>query len=135
MKSWRWIGVLSIALWGAGWMAPGNLYAATDGYTLEDVKLTSAGALVDVCTIEPANEHYTAAMAFCYGFFEGAIRYAEAISGSVLHRKLVCEPPATTRLQAVEVFISYINDNPQFEDESAIDAIFRALMARWPCPE
>jgi hypothetical protein len=74
-------------------------------------------------------------MAFCYGFFEGAIRYAEAISGSVLHRTLVCEPPAPTRLQAVEVFISSINDNPPFEDVSAIVALFRALMARWPCPE
>ena len=74
-------------------------------------------------------------MAFCYGFFEGAIRYDEAISGSVLHRKLVCNPSETTRHQAVDVFVSYINDNPQFEDEGTIDAIFRALMARWPCPE
>ena len=135
MKGWRWVGVLSIVLWGTGWMAPGNLHAASDGYTLDDITLQSAGDLVDVCTLEPTHEHHTAAVAFCYGFFEGAIRYAEAISGSELQSKLVCEPPETTRRQAVEVFVSYMNENPQYEDEATIDAIFRALMTRWPCPE
>ena len=54
--------------WGAGLMAAGNLYAGTDSYTLEDLKLRSADDLVDVCTIEAGHEEYVAAVAFCYGF-------------------------------------------------------------------
>ena len=135
MTGRRWIGILSMALWGTGWMAAANLHAETDGFSLEDFKLGSAGDLVDVCTLEPAHQHYTTALAFCYGFFEGAIHYNEAISGSDHHVELVCEPPGTTRLQGVEVFVSYMEANPQYHDEASIDAIFRALMARWPCPE
>jgi hypothetical protein len=133
MKCWKWMGILSIVLWGTGWMVPGNVYADTDGYTLEDLKLHSAGELVDVCTVEVGHEEYVAAVAFCYGFFEGAIRYAEAISDSRHHKQLVCPPPGTTRLQAVEVFVAHMNANPQYVDEGAVDAIYRALIPRWPC--
>lgn len=135
MTCWKSIGVLSVALWSAGLLAPGNLYANTDGYTLEDLKLQSAGDLVDVCTIETGHEEYVAAVAFCYGFFEGAIRYAEAIADSKYRKPLVCAPEGTTRLQAVQVFVEYINENPQYVDEGPVDAIYRALMPRWPCTE
>lgn len=135
MTRWRWIGILSMALWSAGWIAPGSLYASTDGFSLGDLKLHSAGDLVDACTLEPGNEHYETALAFCYGFFEGAIRYAEAIAGAGYHRKLVCAPPGTTRLQAVEAFVAYMKENPQYMNEGPVDAIYRALIPRWPCAE
>lgn len=131
----KWIGVIGMALWGVGLMAPNSLFADTDGYTIEDLKLDSAGALVDVCTLDPSHADYTAGLAFCYGFFEGAIRYAEAISGSQTHRKLVCAPPGTTRLEAVDVFVTYMSENPQYWKEAPVDAIYRALIPRWPCTE
>jgi len=133
MTGRRWIGILSIALWGT--LAAASVHAETDGFSLEDFKLGSAGDLVDVCTLEPGHQHYTAAIAFCYGFFEGAIHYHEAISGTERHVDLVCDPPETTRLQAVEVFVAYLQANPQYRDEASIDAIFRALIDRWPCSE
>jgi hypothetical protein len=134
MTKWRWIGILGIALAAAGWMAPGNL-AAAEGYTIDDIKLTSATDLLDVCTVAPDHEHYSSALAFCYGFFEGAIRYHQAIAGPEPRKKLVCAPEGTTRKQAVDVFVSYLEANPQYAKESTIDAIVRALMARWPCAE
>ncbi len=133
MACWRWIGILSVALWGAGWIVPGNLYA--DVFTLEDVKLRSAGELADICTIDPGHEHYVPALAFCYGFFEGTIRYAETIAGPQLNKQLVCPPAGTTRSQAVAVFVSYMKENPQYLTEAPIDSIYRALMPKWPCPE
>ncbi|MDX2419039.1 MAG: Rap1a/Tai family immunity protein [Xanthomonadales bacterium] len=135
MTHWRWAGVLSIVLLGAGWIAPGSAHAGTDGYTLEDLKLDSAGDLMDVCTIDPTHEHYTAGLAFCYGFFEGAIRYDQAISGTDNYVDLVCSPDGTTRLQAVEVFVNYMSENQQYSDERPVDVIFRALIASWPCTE
>ncbi len=114
MRQWRLTGVLSVALLGALCMAPGKLVAASDGFTLEDMKLMTAGELLDICTIEPGDEHYDVARAFCYGFFEGGIRYNQALAGADNHKQLVCAPEVTTRLQGVEVFASYLQANPQY---------------------
>ena len=135
MTARGWIGLLSLVVWTATAVVPAQVSAATNGYTLEDIKLNSAGALVDICTVEPTNEHYPAALGFCYGFFEGAIRYHQAISGANANRHLVCAPEGTTRLQGVEEFVSFMAENPQYESEASIDAVIRALMARWPCSE
>ena len=48
---------------------------------------------------------------------------------------IVCTPDTVTRTQAVAVFIQYIQANPQYVSEPPIDAIFRALIDKWPCPE
>lgn len=135
MTRWTKMGMLGIvALWSAGWIAPGHLLADNNTFTIADLKLQSASQLVDVCDVDAANPDYVAALAFCYGFFEGAIRYAEAISGPDAHKNLVCPPAGATRLQAVEAYIAYMKANPQYAQESPVDAIYRALMPHWPCP-
>lgn len=103
------------------------------GYTEADLILDSAGDLVDVCAIGVSHDHHDAARAFCYGFFEGAIHYDEAISLTTHYVDLVCSPDGTTRVQAVDVFLKYMAANPQYRGEQPIDAIFRALMNEWPC--
>jgi len=133
MRQWNWTAVLSVVLLGALCIAPGKLVAASEGFTLEDVKLSTAGELLDACTIKPEDEHYDVARAFCYGFFEGGIRFNQALAGAENHKELFCAPEGTTRLQGVEVFTSYLQANPQHATEGPIDAIFRALMAKWPC--
>lgn len=134
MIRWTRIGILGMALWSAVLIAPQSLYADSNSFTIADLKLQSAGQLVDVCSIDATNEDYVPALAFCYGFFEGAIRYAEAVNGPEVHKNLVCPPAGATRLQAVEAFVAYIKANPQYASEPPVDAIYRALMPRWPCP-
>ncbi len=133
MTARRWMGILSMVLLGAGGLVSAQLSAATNGFTLADIKLKSAGDLVDICTVESAHADYAAALGFCYGFFEGAIRYQQAIAGADIAQDLVCAPDGTTRLQAVEVFVSFMRENPQYATEGSVDAIYCALMARWPC--
>ena len=128
----KWTGIATIVLCSS-WLAPATAMAASDGFTLNDIELNSAGDLVDVCTVQSDHEHYDSAVAFCYGFFEGAIRYHQAIAGTEQSKKLVCAPDGTTRLQAVDVFVGYLQANPQYSSEGTVDTIFRALMARWPC--
>lgn len=135
MTRWTRIRILGMALWSAGWISAGSVFADTNTFAMTDLKLRSAGELVDVCTIEPTNQDYVAALAFCYGFFEGVVRYAEAISGPEAHKNLVCPPAGTTRLQAVEAFAAYMKANPQYASEAPVDAIYRALMPVWPCPK
>ena len=117
-------------------LAPGVVYADghdEPGYTEADLVLDSAGDLVDVCDIGVAHGHYETARAFCYGFFEGAIHYDEAISMTTQYVDMVCSPEGTTRVQAVDVFLRYMKANPQYRGEQPIDAIFRALVDEWPC--
>ena len=59
----------------------------------------------------------------------------DAISTSQWHESIVCTPDDVTRTQAVAVFVQYQGANPQYAAEPAIDGIFRALIAKWPCAE
>jgi hypothetical protein len=133
-----WTGIVGVAVLTAGWLASGQLQAETvlnDGYTLEDYRLHTAADLVDVCTLESGHPDHATARGFCYGFFEGATHYHDTISRAPSHLKLVCAPAETTRTDAVAVFTTYIRSNPQYASDGPIDAIFRALIAKWPCAE
>ena len=136
MKIKSWSGIAAIAVLTACWLVPGQVRAETrlsDGYSLEDFNLHTASDLVDICTLDESHPDHVAAMAFCYGFFEGGIHYDDAISTSPSYRKIVCDPEGTTRTQAVEVFVSYVRANPQYGSKAPIDTIFRALVDKWPC--
>ena len=133
-----WTGIMGIAVLTAGWFVSGQLRAETvlsDGYTLEDFNLRTAADLVDVCTLRQGHPDHEIARGFCYGFFEGGTHYHDTISASPDYQKIVCAPPETTRTDAVEVFVAYIQANPQYASEAPIDAIFRALVAKWPCED
>jgi hypothetical protein len=138
MNSKGWIRILGSIVLTAGWLMSGQLWSQTklsDGYSLEDFNLRTAADLVDICTLDQSHPDNVAARAFCYGFFEGGIQYAEAISTSPTFIKLVCSPPETTRTEAVDVFVAYVRANPQYASKRPIDTIYRALVAKWPCDE
>ena len=133
-----WAGIAGVAVLTAGWLVSGQLRAATvlsDGYTLEDYTLRTAANLANVCTLGADHPDHVTARGFCYGFFEGATHYHDTIAMSPSYQKIVCAPTGATRTDAVEVFVAYIQANPQYGSEAPIDAIFRALVAKWPCEE
>jgi len=102
-------------------------------FTVEDFRLNSAQELVDICLADNDHPHYREAISFCYGFFEGAVRYDEIISKLEWHVDLVCPPPEITRQQGVAVFLDYMKRNPQYGSDQPVDAIFRSLVDKWPC--
>jgi hypothetical protein len=126
---------LVIAALAAGSLGTHAATLSSEGYSIEDFKLRSATDLVDVCTIETSHPDHAIATAFCYGFFEGAARYDEAISGADWYVDIVCTPADASRSQAVAVFVEYLGDNPQHGSDTPIDTVFRALSAEWPCPQ
>jgi hypothetical protein len=131
--STRIVGIIAVILGG---LVSGQLFSQTkisDGYTLEDFDLRTAADLADLCRLDKSHPDHVTAMAFCYGFFEGGIHYAEAISTSPNYIKLVCAPSETTRTEAVDVFVTFVKNNPQFASNRPIDTIYRALVAKWPC--
>ena len=136
MKRNTWITILSVVSLSTVLLGAGSTQAAqatNDGFTIADFRLNSAQELVDVCTVQAGAEHYDTAIAFCFGFFEGAVHYDEAISSLEWYRDLVCPPPEATREQAVSVFIAYLGANPDYASEQPVDVIFRSLVNKWPC--
>jgi hypothetical protein len=108
-----------------------NLFAEeADAFAID-----TAGDLIEICTVDTSHANHQTATAFCYGFFEGAAHYDNALEQSPLHATLLCEPQDLTRQQAVAVVVEYLAANPQYNSEPAVDGAFRALIAEWPCPK
>jgi len=138
MKNQRWMSILGAAILTTGGLLSTISHSAsgaTGDYSIEDFRLNNAGDLLDVCTLEPGHTDFNVAQAFCYGFIEGTIHYDDAVAGSTWYQDIVCHPPEVTRRQAVTVITDYIAANPQHGTEKPVDAIFRALIDKWPCPE
>ena len=85
--------------------------------------------------MEESHADHVTAMAFCYGFFEGATHYHDAVKGMSGYVELICDPEGTTRTEAVVEFTSYMKANPKHAGELPIDAVFRSLSACWRCPD
>ena len=134
MQDKRWMKVLGAVILITNGLFSGSLFAADD-YSLDDFSLSTASDLVHICTIDQAHDDYHVATAFCYVFLEGAIHYDDAVAGSQWYQDIVCHPPEITRTQALEVFVDYMEANPQHQSGKPVDAIFRALVDKWPCTE
>ena len=135
MKTKNFVGVLAISVLVVGGLVSGQAIAQTktpSGYNLEDFQLRTAADLYDICTLPSSDPDHAVAKSFCYGFIEGAGHYDEALeAGSKV--QIVCAPASTTREQVVTQFVAYLRANPQYGTEAAVDAVFRAITAKWPC--
>jgi len=107
--------------------------ASSDAYGLDDYQLDSAKDLYDVCTVPPSNPDHAVAKAFCVGYFEGGIHLHDALAAADDFPKIACAPDTTTRKELVEVFVEFAKANPQYHNEPAMDAVFRAVVSKWPC--
>ena len=135
MRAKSFVGLLAIAVLIMGGVISTHALGQTktpSGYTLEDFQLRTAADLYDICNLASSNPDHVVAKAFCYGFIEGAAQYDEALeAGSKV--AIVCAPASTTREQAVTQFITYLRANPQYATGAPVDAVFRAIIAKWPC--
>lgn len=69
----------------------------------------------------------------CWGFF-GALQQITRYGTADNERHLdICNPPESTRLQLVLVFLSYIQANPAELHNAASDVAVVALQRAFPC--
>jgi hypothetical protein len=47
----------------------------------------------------------------------------------------MCPEGPISRFEAVEVFIEWANNHPEFMDEPPVQGVFRAAAEKWPCKE
>jgi hypothetical protein len=119
----------------AGILAGAPLLAQAE-LTIEDFHIRNAADLVDLCMATSDNEVGLQAIHFCHGFVSGAWQYSRAMASGPDGHPVVCPPdPPPTRAQAVAGFTEWAKQNPQSMQEPAVDALFRYLTGKYPCPE
>jgi hypothetical protein len=106
---------------------------AEAAFVPEEFKLDRAQELLDVCTVSPSHPDYMEAYGFCVGYFTGAMHYHRALAKGPDHKAIVCPEHTVTRAEAISVFVAWARDNPQYLTEEPLEAVMRAVVAKWPC--
>jgi hypothetical protein len=102
--------------------------------TIENFRMKTAADLVDLCSTDPASEHYIAAIHFCQGFGIGAYQYYVAQVTEDPSTRFVCVPnPPPTRNEAMAAFVSWATAHPQYMNDAPVDVLFRYLGETYPC--
>jgi hypothetical protein len=127
------------------WLPPCFLLAAaialspaTAGAALteDDFFIKNAQDLVDVCSSPESDALNDAADHFCHGFVSGAWQYHEAQANGPDGLRLVCPPdPPPTRNEAIVGFVAWAGAHPQYMADPAVEALFRYLIEKSPCPK
>jgi hypothetical protein len=116
--------VLALALWPL----------LAQAVTRDNFLMRTARDYVEVCSAPENDPLYQAAMGFCHGYGVGAVHYYLAATSDGRESAFVCLPEARPpRTEAVQKFLTWARANPQFLDETPVDAIFRFLASEWPC--
>ena len=118
------IVVLAIALWPLG----------STALTREDFLVNSTQDLVKLCSASESDPLYQAAIGFCYGYVVGVNHYYQATTTGAGETGFVCFPdPRPTRTEAIQMFLAWTKQNPQYMSELPVESIFRFLASRFPC--
>jgi hypothetical protein len=111
--------------------------AAAEGANPDQFLVKNAGDLVAVCETPESDPYYAAAIGFCHGYVVGAYQYHQALyTHGRKHKAIFCEPnPRPSRAQAIRDFVAWVNENPKYKSENAVETMFKYLMEKWPCPK
>jgi hypothetical protein len=111
----------SLALAASAHAAPPEHYA-----------LRTAGDLARICGTPSSDRDAATALAFCHGVLAGA--YGYFTSSTPAADRFVCPPnPAPTRTSVANGFVAWMKARPQFNNDGAIDALFRFAAEAYPC--
>lgn len=91
--------------------------------------------LVALCSAEPTDRLYTAAVNFCHGFGVGVYSVLAAAQRADPKLDLFCAPPQITRNEAVAAFLTWANGKPERLAMPAVDGIAAFLNQSYPCPK
>jgi hypothetical protein len=94
--------------------------------------LRSAGDLARICATSSSEADAAAAVAFCHGVLAGS--YGYFLSVTPVADRYICTPnPAPTRTQVANGFVAWMKARPQYNNDGAIDALFRYAADAYPC--
>lgn len=109
--------------------------AAHAGVSPEDFQIKTTGELAKLCSDEPTDPDYMAAIHFCQGFGSGVFQTEQLHQAASRARPLYCSPkPMPTRDEAIAGFVKWVHDTPKVADDTPAAGVLQYLMATYPCP-
>jgi hypothetical protein len=72
----------------------------------------------------------------CLGYIQGAVDgfYLAMVTWEVPTSAKACVPKEATTEDLVRVFLKYIDGHPEHLSDSAVSAVWQAMVASYPCP-
>ena len=102
--------------------------------TPEQFRVRSTADLIEICATPANDSMYSAAISFCHGFAVGAYQYYRASVSGPEGKPFVCLPdPPPSRTEAMQMFVEWARENPQYMGDLPVETLFRWLAAKWPC--
>ncbi|QSA97783.1 Rap1a/Tai family immunity protein [Methylococcus sp. EFPC2] len=89
--------------------------------------------LAAVCSTQPADPNYIAAIHFCHGIGVGLVRYQEALQEGKDVEPIFCLPKSLTRAKAVETYLGYAKAHPEYDQEAVGNVLIKYLSETYPC--
>lgn len=106
----------------------------TEAVQSEDFLVRTTKDYVEICTTNPNDPLYAAAVGFCHGYGVGAFHYYLATTEDAGEKGFVCFPePRPARADIVQMFVAWVREHPQYLGERPVDSLFRFLASKWPC--
>jgi hypothetical protein len=98
----------------------------------EHYRLQNAAELARLCSTPASAKDHVTAIAFCHGVLAGSYGYFQASTPAA--DRFVCPPtPSVTRTQVANGFVAWLKARPQYNNDGAIDALFRFAAEAYPC--
>ena len=123
----RWkalVTVLAIALWPL----------SSTALTRDDFLVHTTQDYIKLCTASERDPLYQAAIGFCHGYAVGAYQYHRSMTSEAEQTSFMCLPqPPPTRAEALQMFVTWAKENPQYMQERPVDTLFRFLENKFPC--
>ena len=100
----------------------------------ENYVIDTTADLIALCSVDPADAEYVAAIHFCHGYGAGAVQYHFIQVQAMPQLQMFCLPdPPPTRAEAWSDFLAWTDGNPSYLDGEALDAVFAFLAEAYPC--
>ena len=101
--------------------------------TQEHFNARTGKDLLVLCTPDEKDPLSQAAINFCIGFAVGTYR---TLLDMTKLNPVVCLPEnAPSRNEAIQMFVAWAQQNPQYHKDAPEDMLTRFIVQQWPCPK
>ena len=133
MQLSKWLApVASLAIVLAMAANPGPARAAVGE---QDFYVRTTADLVKLCSTDPSDPMYAAAIHFCHGFGSGAYQSEQLHRAGSRAKPLFCLPsdPQPTRNDVIAGFVKWTATKPEVVSTPPVEGLFEYMMATYPC--
>ena len=133
---WRCRGrrTISIGLAIAGAVA--WLSSAQAGVTEDNFHAQTTSDMVAICSADPADPMYSAAINFCHGFAVGSYQVMREMMAAEPKLRLFCvTEPGPTRNELIAAFLTWVQAHPEQGMKVPVESVAAFLAERYPCPQ